>query len=86
VTSNFIAYIQGPTTESNAKALTIGFAAYSDATDDETTGITDIQSQHNTGTGNVYNLQGVLVRANATSLDGLPAGIYIVNGKKYSVR
>ena len=30
----------------------------------------------------IYDLQGLKVKAKATSLDGLPNGIYIVNGKK----
>lgn len=37
----------------------------------------------------VYNLQGMAVRVNVATenaLEGLPAGIYIVNGKKYAVR
>lgn len=37
----------------------------------------------------VYNLQGLAVKTNAamaTALDELPAGIYIVNGKKFAVR
>lgn len=37
----------------------------------------------------VYNLQGMAVKNNvtmATALDNLPAGIYIINGKKYAVR
>ena len=37
----------------------------------------------NTGSSfDIYNLQGGKVKAKATSLDGLPQGIYIVNGKK----
>ena len=35
---------------------------------------------------NVYTLGGVLVRRNATSFDGLPDGVYIVNGKKILVK
>ena len=35
---------------------------------------------------NVYNLQGQLISKNNTSLDNLPEGIYIVNGKKYVVK
>ena len=31
---------------------------------------------------NVYNLNGLRVKSQATSLDGLPRGIYIINGKK----
>ncbi len=37
-------------------------------------------------TFNIYNMQGVLVRQNANSLNGLPKGIYIVNGKKIMVK
>lgn len=36
--------------------------------------------------GKVYNLQGQVVRTDSDSLDGLPAGLYIVNGKKYMVK
>ena len=35
---------------------------------------------------NVYNLNGQVVRANATSLEGLAKGIYLFNGKKYVVK
>lgn len=35
---------------------------------------------------NVYSVSGQLIRANSTSLAGLPKGIYIVNGKKYFVK
>lgn len=34
----------------------------------------------------VYTVDGVQVRANASSLEGLPAGIYIFNGKKHLVK
>jgi hypothetical protein len=34
----------------------------------------------------VYNLQGVQVKANASSLKQLPAGIYIVGGRKVVVK
>lgn len=37
-------------------------------------------------TFDVYNLNGMKVRSNATSLNGLPKGIYIINGKKYVVK
>lgn len=37
-------------------------------------------------TFNVYNLQGVMVRQNVNTLNGLQKGIYIVNGKKVSVK
>lgn len=35
---------------------------------------------------NVYSIYGLLVRRGSSSLDGLPAGIYVVNGKKYIVK
>lgn len=34
----------------------------------------------------VYSLSGVLVRKGATSLQGLPKGVYVVNGRKQVVR
>ena len=45
----------------------------------EATGIRQVQLDRPV---NVYTIGGTLVRQNATSLDGLPDGIYIVNGKK----
>ena len=56
----------------------------------ETTGIEAI---YDTETGEttvvkdatIYNVSGQVVRSHANSLDGLPKGIYIVNGKKYVV-
>ena len=35
---------------------------------------------------NVYSINGQLVRRNANTLDNLPKGIYIVNGKKHIVK
>lgn len=48
-----------------------------------TSGIKDLRTDRAVNT-NVYNLQGVLVVKNATDveIDRLPAGIYIINGKK----
>ncbi len=34
----------------------------------------------------IYNLHGSKVRSKATSTDGLPKGIYIINGQKYTVK
>ena len=34
----------------------------------------------------VYNIQGQKVRSNVTSLDGLPKGVYIINGKKVVIK
>jgi uncharacterized protein YjdB len=49
--------------------------------DDETTGI-DALGQGETEPYDVYDLSGRKVAHQVTSLDGLPDGIYIVNGKK----
>lgn len=39
-----------------------------------------------TETGNVYNMNGQVVRRNATNVEGLPKGIYIFNHRKIVVR
>ena len=36
----------------------------------------------NGGAFDVYTIDGIKVRENVTNLNGLPRGIYIVNGKK----
>ena len=56
--------------------------------DDEPTGIMAIEedgTMHVTS-GNIYSVDGRLVRQNATSLEGLPRGTYIVDGKKYMIK
>ncbi|MCC8071251.1 MAG: hypothetical protein LIO90_05560 [Bacteroidales bacterium] len=51
------------------------------------TGITTVDADLSTGAPfDVYNTMGVKVRSQVNSLEGLPAGIYIANGKKYIVR
>lgn len=55
------------------------------------TGIEEVASEAEAvpAVATVYNLQGMAVRVNVATenaLEGLPAGIYIVNGKKYAVR
>lgn len=55
------------------------------------TGIEEVTSEAEAvpAVATVYNLQGMAVRVNVATenaLEGLPAGIYIVNGKKYAVR
>ena len=34
----------------------------------------------------IYSLSGVLVRRGATTLDGLPKGVYVANGRKFMVK
>ena len=49
----------------------------------ESTGIVILSAIHPV---NVYTVQGRMVRSKATTLDGLPKGVYIVNGRKVVVR
>ena len=66
-----------------AKALTISI----NGVDEQTTGInqTLIGSEH-PQKADIYTVNGQLVRAGSSSTEGLPKGIYIVNGKKLVVR
>ena len=52
--------------------------------DDDATGIEDLEERPAVEEGpyDVYDLSGRKVANQVTSLDGLPHGIYIVNGKK----
>lgn len=50
-----------------------------------TTAIKPVESEVENTQGGVYNLQGVCVRSD-NNLQGLPAGIYIVNGRKVTVK
>lgn len=50
-----------------------------------TTGITSITTELSTP-ADVYSVSGQLIRSQATSLKNLPAGIYIVNGRKVAVK
>ena len=65
---------------------------FNEAIDDIATGIEAIEMQMTTDNvsanhaNKVINLNGQVVREGSTSIEGLPAGIYIVNGKKYIVR
>lgn len=67
----------------SVKEFSIGLFSAND-----TTPIEMIKNEELNGgmAGNVYSMSGVLMKANATDLDNLPKGIYIVNGKKYIVK
>ena len=54
----------------------------------EITGIDEVTTgdSKDKSNGAVFTIDGVKVRDNAISLDGLPAGIYIYNGKKHLVK
>lgn len=58
--------------------------------DNETTGINELPARESSAVAtlnnNVYSITGQMVRQGTTDLGGLPAGIYIVKGKKYIVK
>lgn len=61
-----------------------------DGVEDSTTGITDIHgstdcTSYKRGIDGVFNINGQMVRRSC-SLEGLPKGMYIVNGKKIIIR
>lgn len=53
--------------------------------EDNTTGIENLLSESGilTHSADVYSIDGQLVRSKALNFNGLPKGVYIVNGKKY---
>ena len=51
--------------------------------EDEPTGITDMVDDAANASGKVYNLQGVVV---GNTIEGLPKGVYIKNGRKIIVK
>ena len=71
--NSYILPTSGSTSET--KFAVIGF--------DEATGITNIEGNAGLETGKVYNLQGVVV---GDSVEGLPKGVYIMNGRKVIVK
>lgn len=76
---------QGAATPANAKLFLDGI---------DMTGTTDIEDIFGGEEGNkvekftngIYNINGQLVRANSDSTEGLPEGLYIINGKKHLVK
>ncbi len=68
-------------------------AFYTRSIDTDPTGISTLPAADTSKSGrtfagrnNVYNVYGQIVRCGTTNLEGLPAGLYIVNGKKYIVK
>ena len=87
------AWIKCLTAPSEAKALTIGYSSFEDdmeTDDDETTtglriALFDEMGVNTFGADdNIYNLNGMKVSSG--SLQNLPKGIYIVNGKKFAIK
>ena len=72
--------ISDPNASSGARSLSI--------VSETETGIQEIVNPDGTSypVANIYNVKGQLIRANATSTDGLPKGIYIIGGRKLIVK
>src|SRR5574344_1997178 len=75
--SGFRAYFT--TTGVGAKEMSINV-------DGTPTSISEINGAEANAPANIYNLNGQLIRRNATSTNSLAKGIYIVNGKKVTVK
>lgn len=74
----------------NATAKPSQFSLLIDGVEDSTTGIDDIHgstdcTSYKRGIDGVFNINGQMVRRSC-SLEGLPKGMYIVNGKKIIIR
>ena len=50
------------------------------------TGISDVEAGKGGQTFDIYSLNGIKVRSQATTTDGLPKGIYLINGKNHIVK
>lgn len=85
--NNFRAYLDF---NSSTGAKPVVFEAMSVGGEETPTGIETIKAEEldptEFNTGAVYNLNGQMVSGNSKDLNNLPAGIYIVNGKKYVVK
>ena len=74
----------------NATAKPSQFSLLIDGVEDSTTGIADIHgstdcTSYKRGIEGVFNINGQMVRRSC-SLEGLPQGMYVVNGKKIIIR
>lgn len=80
-------YIYFNRVTANAKAISLQNMSVNGFENDEdnTTGIENLlfESGILTHSADVYSIDGRLVRSKALNLNGLPKGVYIVNGKKY---
>ena len=81
----FRAYLRMIGNGANAKPLTT--MGFSDS-EGETTSVEEILQDNGIilESSDVYGVNGVKVRSNTHSLEGLSKGVYVVNGKKYVVK
>lgn len=87
-TKGFSCWIEDKHQMNNGSRHAISFSL--NGVDDGTTAIEGIRingdGQDNNTADKVFSISGQVVRSGASSIDGLPKGIYIVNGKKYVVK
>ena len=50
------------------------------------TSISGVQTGQDGQAFDIYSLNGIKVRSQAATTDGLPKGIYLINGKKHIVK
>lgn len=90
--TRFTAMVQGPAkTDGQAAKKSLNFTIGEYENNTIVTGINIIgangqQKEYIDLTNKVYNLNGQVVRSDSTDLKGLPAGVYVVKGKKFVVK
>ena len=83
-TKGFRGWLQ-PANGQSAKGFEYEIEGVVDQVNGDATAIEGIEAEQQ-HSGNIYNLNGQLVRQGATSTEGLPSGLYIVGGKKVVVK
>ena len=90
---SFRSYLDFDSSKADAKSMVFGTTEFCFNDDISTTGISSLSviapenmDPRAFNTGKIYNLQGQVVSNDSRNLDRLPAGIYIVNGKKELVK
>lgn len=83
-TKGFRGWLQ-PANGQSAKGIEYEIEGVVDQVNGDVTAIEGIEAEQQ-HSGNIYNLNGQLVRQGATSTEGLPSGLYIVGGKKVVVK
>ena len=81
------AYMTGSSTTATLNMAKAAFDNLNpESMDGNVTGIDFIESDDTSVDGNIYNVNGQLVRKDAKNTNGLSKGIYIVNGKKVIIK
>ena len=90
---SFRSYLDFDSSKADAKSMVFGATEFGFTDVNTTTGISSLSvitpedmDPRAFNTGKIYNLQGQVVSNDSRNLDRLPAGIYIVNGKKELVK